>query len=1299
MKQILLFLLMITAMVNAQLVDIPDPQFKANLLEASPTEQIAKNFNDDWIAIDANSDGQIQVSEAQAVKYLIIKNYAVTGITGIGSFSNLETLHIRTNQMASAEFPAMPNLKTLILLDLQYMTTLDIGSLSGLTTFQCISMYSLTSIDFTALTNLEHISCSFSSLTSVNVNGLQNLLTLNLFGNLLSNLDASGAPNLTTLNCSMNRIVNLNVNDLVHLTELNCATNRILNLNGVPNSVTKLNCNGNRLTDFSINGLVNLVELDCANNEITSLNVNSLSQLTKLSCGSNKFSSLVVNGLTNLSEIECSGNPELTNLTLSNLPALENLKVLFSTGLTSMNLSGLPNLEKLHCSSGALTSLNLANLASLTELDCSYNQISSLNLTNLPNLVKLNCSVNPMTSLDASGLSNLEDLTCGSGYVVNGLVEGHLTNLNVAGLSNLKNLNCSWSLLDELDLTGLTSLETLSCDGIANDLGTLTSLEVNHLTNLKSLSCSFQQLTSLNVSNLTHLEILYCAYNHIANLDLTGLVSLKTLDYNYNQLANLNLVNLPSLETLTCSNNQLVTLNVLDLTNLKSLNCSSNQLTTLNLSGLTSLESLDYSFNELTLSNVSGLSTNLKSLSCKGNNLTSLDVSGLTNLETLGCGFNQLTSLDLSTLANLKSLDCSQNQLAALEVSHMNDLELLNCSSNLLTDLDIAGLNNIRILFCGNNQLTTLDLTGHTALTHLDYSLNALPDLDVAPLTNLILLTCMGTQTTTLDVSNMPDLQYFNCSDNQLTTLDLNNAGALQEVTCRMNLLTSLFMKNGNTTPVDFSGNPTLQYICADADELEAVQTTLNDLGMNATVSNTYCSFAPGGDFNTIEGIAIFDVDNDGCEVTDEVNPFVRFDINDGTTTGATVTNINGEYSFFANAGNYTVAPNVENPTWFQFTPASAAFEFANNNNNTAIQNFCIAAVGAHPDLEVVVAPLEPARPGFDARYKIVYKNKGNQMLSGMVSLAFDDTKSDLVNALPAPDNTAINNLSWNYVNLMPFENRSITLTLNINTPVETPPVNNGDILTFAASITPASGDEIPSDNQFTLTQTVIGSYDPNAKTCLEGDVVSSSQIGNYLHYNIQFENLGTAEAVNVVIRDVIDTTKFDISTLQVLYASHAMRANIQGNVVEFIFADIDLAPAAGDPPVGGHGNVLFKIKTLPTLTEGTIVENTASIFFDYNAPIDTDPARTTFQLLGTPDVDQDDTISVYPNPTQSILNIKSAFHISKVEVFDIQGRILQTNILDENAASVDLSSRATGIYFIRIHTGSGEKIVKAVKQ
>ncbi len=1297
MKKLLLLLLLFTGMVNAQIVNIPDAIFKAKLLSASPTEQLAKNFSDQWITIDANNDGEIQVSEAQAVKFLIVSHFQITDITGINSFSNLKTLTFRFCAVTALDLNAITSLNTLILFGMNELSNLQINNLTNLTELFAFSLYDLTTLDLSNLTNITRLTLQYSLLDNLNISNLTNLSELDCRGNRLTNLNITGLTGITKLNCSENLLSTLNVNGLVNLTDLNCSGNQLLNLNGIPN-VSKLDCSNNKLTSFNISGLSNLSELNCSFNEIATLNVNTLSNLTNLNCGRNKIVTLNLNGLPNLIDFDCSANSELTSVTLNNLTSLQNFRGTISPSLTSLNLTGLPNLQKLDCSNGILTSLNLSNLSSLTELDCSENNLTNLNLTNLTNLQKLNCKNNVIANLDATSCPNLIELNCGGGKVENNSLIPNLQTLNVVGLSNLKSLNCSSNILSTLVLTGLNSLENLSCGYSSQNPG-ITTLDVNSLTNLKTLSCPNLQLTSLYISNLSNLVELNCSRNFITNLNLAGLINLEQLDYSYNNLSNLSLINLPSLKSLSCKYNQLVTLDILNLTNLETLNCSQNQLTTLNLTGLTNLKDLNFSSNQLSFSNLSGLTTNLISLACDANNLTSLDLNVFPNLQILGCAGNQLTSLDVTNLPNLTRLFFANNQISTIDLSNSLNLSLLSCQNNLLTNLDLTSNQYLSQIWFDNNQISTIDLSNNQNLQNLSYSSNPLPNLNVNNLVNLVAIQCSNTQTSILDLSNLVNLQSLECTNNLLQSLDLSTNSRLFSISCTNNQLTTLFIKNGTIENINFSNNPNLQYICADATQLYSIQTQLNELGMTTTVANSYCTFTPGGNHNTLTGITIFDYNNNGCDVSDEVNPFIRLDVNDLTTTGSTVTNINGTYNFYTNAGTYSLTPNVENPTWFNFSPPTANFTFADNNNNISTQNFCIAAVGLHKDIEVVFAPLEPARPGFDARYKIVFKNKGNQMHSGTVSLSFDDARTDLVVSNPAVDIAGTNLLTWNFTNLMPFENRSVIITLNINSPTETPTVNNGDILNFSAAITPVIGDELPNDNQFTFNQIVVGTYDPNDITCLEGDSVSPSQIGEYLHYAINFENLGTFYAENVVVRSEIDLLKYDISTLQVMNTSHPSSTRITGNIVEFVFENINLAAAAGTPPVGGHGDVLFKIKTKDNLVTNDTVLQKAGIYFDYNFPVLTNDAETIFAALNNPSFEQDNSIKIYPNPTSSIINIHSDFGINSIELYDVQGRILETLLETNTTTTLDISSKTSGIYFLKIKTEKGFKVEKIVKE
>ncbi|MBK8599876.1 MAG: T9SS type A sorting domain-containing protein, partial [Flavobacterium sp.] len=376
----------------------------------------------------------------------------------------------------------------------------------------------------------------------------------------------------------------------------------------------------------------------------------------------------------------------------------------------------------------------------------------------------------------------------------------------------------------------------------------------------------------------------------------------------------------------------------------------------------------------------------------------------------------------------------------------------------------------------------------------------------------------------------------------------------------------------------------------------------------------------------------------------------------------------------------------------------SAVISFPLVDNSTQTQNFCITANGVHPDLEVVLTPIRAARPGFDTEYKLVFKNKGNQTQSGTINLTFDDARTDFVSATPTINSQIGSNLVWNFTNLRPFETRVIDLILNVNSPLEIPAVNSGDILEFIAIINPIENDETPFDNEFNFNQTVVNSYDPNDKSCLEGNTITPEDIGKYVHYNINFENVGTADAVNVVIKDIIDTTMFDMNSLQLLYASHPVETKIAGNKVEFIFKNINLPPSIIDP-IGGHGNVLFKIKTLPTLLVGDQIANIANIYFDYNAPIETNEARSTFAVLNNSNFVKDQSIAVAPNPANNNVTVTAKSNIKSIQLYDVQGRILQTILENNKTATLDISNKTNGVYFLKITTEIGSIVEKIIKE
>jgi len=652
-------------------------------------------------------------------------------------------------------------------------------------------------------------------------------------------------------------------------------------------------------------------------------------------------------------------------------------------------------------------------------------------------------------------------------------------------------------------------------------------------------------------------------------------------------------------------------------------------------------------------------------LDVSDNNITSIDgIENFVNLNTLDCSLNGLTSLNgIQSLTSLFSLNCSSNGLSNInEVINMVSLDNLNCSSNF----NILNIN-------------------------------------VSQLTQLTVLNCSFTSISSLDVSLNTMLWELNSSDCLLTTIDISHNFQLANLNVQQNELESMFIKNGNESLIDnlyFAYNPNLEYICTNDFDVEniawgwAVTNNVSPFTYLDRV-NSYCTFVPGGGSYVIQGQSTYDANNDGCDINDEFLPNLNFSVNNGTATGNYVSNSTGNYSIAVPQGVYTVTPQTG--TYFTATPANIVVDFS-TAVNPSIQDFCITSNGVFNDLEISILPLTLARPGFDASYSITYKNKGTTTLSGDINLTFNDDLIDYVSSTPLVDTNNIDELIWDYTDLKPFETREILLTINANTPTDpTFPLNNGDVLDFIATINPVSGEETPEDNVFNLHQTVVNSYDPNDKTCLEGKTILPSEVGEYVTYMIRFENNGTASAVNIVVKDVIDTAKYDMSSLTVLKGSHDFVTKIRDtNIVEFIFENIYLP----FDDANNDGYVSFKIKTLPTLIENDTFENKAEIYFDYNPAIVTNLAQTTVaSILGVSDYQIDNSIRYYPNPAKDVLYVNSKNSLKGISVYDVNGRILINVDLIGNQVqkNFDISKFDNGVYFIKIVSDKGQFIDKIV--
>ena len=74
--------------------------------------------------------------------------------------------------------------------------------------------------------------------------------------------------------------------------------------------------------------------------------------------------------------------------------------------------------------------------------------------------------------------------------------------------------------------------------------------------------------------------------------------------------------------------------------------------------------------------------------------------------------------------------------------------------------------------------------------------------------------------------------------------------------------------------------------------------------------------------------------------------------------------------------------------------------------------------------------------------------------------------------------------------------------------------------------------------------------------------------------------------------------------------------------------------------------------------------------------------------------------LKVYPNPTKDVINIDYKDVITKVEIYDLNGRQIISQALNANTNSLSVSSLSSGTYLIKIETKANEvSIVKFVKK
>jgi len=198
------------------------------------------------------------------------------------------------------------------------------------------------------------------------------------------------------------------------------------------------------------------------------------------------------------------------------------------------------------------------------------------------------------------------------------------------------------------------------------------------------------------------------------------------------------------------------------------------------------------------------------------------------------------------------------------------------------------------------------------------------------------------------------------------------------------------------------------------------------------------------------------------------------------------------------------------------------------------------------------------------------------------------------------------------------------------------------------------------------------------------------------LLYTIHFQNVGTAPAIDVRIKNLLDTD-LEKSSLKVIGSSFPVQTNIDANgLVTFLFDNILLADSTHDEP-NSHGFVTYKISLKPSLAVGTQLNNTASIYFDYNAPVVTNTTLNTLQTASGVYELNAGSFEVYPNPSNGIVTINSSNAISKITIINVLGEIVESVTADSKQVVLDMTDLKSNIYFLQITDVKNQTSIKKI--
>jgi uncharacterized repeat protein (TIGR01451 family) len=436
-----------------------------------------------------------------------------------------------------------------------------------------------------------------------------------------------------------------------------------------------------------------------------------------------------------------------------------------------------------------------------------------------------------------------------------------------------------------------------------------------------------------------------------------------------------------------------------------------------------------------------------------------------------------------------------------------------------------------------------------------------------------------------------------------------------------------------------------------------------------------------GGSCGSVSGSSWYDTDQDCVRDANEVGiPYSTLVIQ--PSGDVALTNAQGNYIFPLPDGAYNIEET--DPTLVPICPVVQPAPFTVSGGNTTVQ----FANGSTALLDLIAAgDDEWARPGFNYDLFASVANSTPQ-LSGPVTVVCTLDPALTFIAADPPGTVVGQTITWTFPAFGSFHYEYLHVETNV--PVGT---TVGTVLNSTVTVSNTLPESDLTNNTVTFARAVVSSFDPNDKEVRTSSRFSDSQYfideDEYMDYTIRFQNTGNAAATFVVITDTLSDV-LDMMSFQQGVASHPFSVTFKsGRVVEWRFDNIQLTDS-GTNEAESHGLVSFRIKPVQPLLPGTIISNTANIFFDYNEPVITEPSVLVAEF-STGIAEQGMDIKLFPNPASNKIFLQGADHADWM-ISSLDGRVLATGRSTSEPGELNISALNAGAYFL--HASCGQRSV-----